>query len=77
MHEANKIIKGIVISWGSGIGRLNEFVVVNSFNDLSNSIQQRASDQDAANGIKGVHHHAKSYLVLCQCDNAAEIKKAF
>ena len=56
--DADIVIDSIINSEGSLLGK-DYFVVVSTFDELPSTIKDAAKDQDADNGIGGVHYKGK------------------
>jgi len=73
-HEASEVIDSIIVDW-AGDNRGDEFVLVDTYEDLPQKIKDDAKDQDAENSIKGVFHNNKTYIVLDELSTKADVER--
>ena len=74
LEEANKVIDRIIASW-DGDNRTNDFVIVDTFDQLPATIKNAAKQQGAEGQIKGVFHNGKTYLVLDKNNSTQELEE--
>ena len=68
------VIDSIVSGWDGGSLRKQDFVVVSTFDELPQAIKDAAKDQGAEDGIGGVFHKGKTYLVRDKLANAQDVE---
>ena len=71
--DTDVVIESIINVEGSLLDK-DHFVVVSTFNELPSDIKDAAKDQDAENGIGGVHYKGKTYLVRDKLADAQEVE---
>jgi len=76
-HEAHEVINRIVSGWKGGgtILREREDRLVESFDDLPDTVKQTGREQGAEGEIEGIFHNGKTYLVRDTLKTEADVQR--
>lgn len=73
-EDANKVVERIVSGLSNSAARKGEIVLLNSYSELPQAIQDAAKGYDAEGRINGVFHNGKTYVVLDQHSTPQQVE---